>query len=186
VAPGFLSHRSVSASRAMAAAELRPMSVANAAMSSAARSESLSIRVMCDRAETRRGRAGSRPADRSMILRNCHSAPCLASRPRLEHGPTAGATAPDLARLGEVAEWSNAPHSKCGIGASLSGVRIPPSPPNLSEGALFYPMAASLSMKRCFRTCRPRISSSRRRKSSIVPCCSASARRSVRRAAALS
>jgi hypothetical protein len=28
-----------------------------------------------------------------------------------------------------VAEWSNAPHSKCGIGASLSGVRIPPSPP---------------------------------------------------------
>ena len=32
--------------------------------------------------------------------------------------------------LGEVAEWSNAPHSKCGIGASLSGVRIPPSPPS--------------------------------------------------------
>ena len=31
---------------------------------------------------------------------------------------------------GEVAEWSNAPHSKCGIGASLSGVRIPPSPPS--------------------------------------------------------
>src|SRR6185437_12290235 len=31
--------------------------------------------------------------------------------------------------LGEVAEWLNAPHSKCGIGASLSGVRIPPSPP---------------------------------------------------------
>ena len=35
---------------------------------------------------------------------------------------------PDLAP-GEVAEWLNAPHSKCGIGASLSGVRIPPSPP---------------------------------------------------------
>jgi hypothetical protein len=33
---------------------------------------------------------------------------------------------------GEVAEWSNAPHSKCGIGASLSGVRIPPSPPFFS------------------------------------------------------
>ena len=32
---------------------------------------------------------------------------------------------------GEVAEWLNAPHSKCGIGASLSGVRIPPSPPLL-------------------------------------------------------
>src|SRR5690606_25494181 len=30
---------------------------------------------------------------------------------------------------GEVAEWLNAPHSKCGMGASPSGVRIPPSPP---------------------------------------------------------
>jgi hypothetical protein len=34
---------------------------------------------------------------------------------------------------GEVAERLKAPHSKCGIGASLSGVRIPPSPPNNSE-----------------------------------------------------
>lgn len=31
---------------------------------------------------------------------------------------------------GEVAEWLNAPHSKCGMGASPSGVRIPPSPPS--------------------------------------------------------
>ncbi len=31
--------------------------------------------------------------------------------------------------FGEVAEWSNAPHSKCGIRATVSGVRIPPSPP---------------------------------------------------------
>ena len=30
---------------------------------------------------------------------------------------------------GEVAEWLNAPHSKCGILARVSGVRIPPSPP---------------------------------------------------------
>ena len=36
---------------------------------------------------------------------------------------------------GEVAEWSNAPHSKCGIGASLSGVRIPPSPPSILDSA---------------------------------------------------
>ncbi len=35
--------------------------------------------------------------------------------------------APEVA--GEVAEWSNAPHSKCGIRATVSGVRIPPSPP---------------------------------------------------------
>jgi hypothetical protein len=33
---------------------------------------------------------------------------------------------------GEVAEWSNAPHSKCGMGASPSGVRIPPSPPSFA------------------------------------------------------
>ena len=32
-------------------------------------------------------------------------------------------------RLGEVAEWLKAPHSKCGIRATVSGVRIPPSPP---------------------------------------------------------
>ena len=34
-----------------------------------------------------------------------------------------------LSAPGEVAEWSNAPHSKCGIPATVSGVRIPPSPP---------------------------------------------------------
>src|SRR5215510_9923708 len=36
-----------------------------------------------------------------------------------------------MARLdsGEVAEWLKAPHSKCGILARVSGVRIPPSPP---------------------------------------------------------
>src|SRR5690606_29323927 len=42
-----------------------------------------------------------------------------------------GAAEPWLLRpaFGEVAERLNAPHSKCGIGATLSGVRIPPSPP---------------------------------------------------------
>ncbi len=34
--------------------------------------------------------------------------------------------------IGEVAEWLNAPVSKTGMGASPSGVRIPPSPPALS------------------------------------------------------
>src|SRR5579871_5245064 len=57
------------------------------------------------------------------------AAPCLVNRPRLEHGPDHGGEAVPIWRLGEVAEWLNAPHSKCGIGASLSGVRIPPSPP---------------------------------------------------------
>src|ERR1700741_3564503 len=31
---------------------------------------------------------------------------------------------------GEVAEWSNAPHSKCGLRATVTWVRIPPSPPH--------------------------------------------------------
>ncbi len=58
--------------------------------------------------------------------------PCLARHPRLLHGPDHGGIEPRLAP-GEVAEWLNAPHSKCGIGASLSGVRIPPSPPAHTE-----------------------------------------------------
>jgi hypothetical protein len=35
---------------------------------------------------------------------------------------------PAVSRFGEVAEWSIAPHSKCGIRVTVSGVRIPPSP----------------------------------------------------------
>src|SRR5512137_758791 len=35
----------------------------------------------------------------------------------------------ESAHRGEVAEWLKAPHSKCGIRATVSGVRIPPSPP---------------------------------------------------------
>src|SRR5689334_6754110 len=43
--------------------------------------------------------------------------------------------APALARpaffsCGEVAEWSKAPHSKCGVRATVPWVRIPPSPPH--------------------------------------------------------
>ncbi len=32
-------------------------------------------------------------------------------------------------KYGEVAEWSNAPHSKCGLLERVTWVRIPPSPP---------------------------------------------------------
>ena len=45
-------------------------------------------------------------------------------RPDLAAGVLDLAVAP-----GEVAEWSIAPHSKCGVRASVPGVRIPPSPP---------------------------------------------------------
>ena len=35
-----------------------------------------------------------------------------------------------ISRFGEVAEWSNVPDSKSGVGSNLPRVRIPPSPPN--------------------------------------------------------
>ena len=35
-------------------------------------------------------------------------------------------------KAGEVVEWLKAPHSKCGIRATVSWVRIPPSPPKSS------------------------------------------------------
>jgi hypothetical protein len=37
---------------------------------------------------------------------------------------------------GEVAEWLKAPHSKCGIRATVSGVRIPPSPPHRRDDSV--------------------------------------------------
>lgn len=41
--------------------------------------------------------------------------------------------------FGEVAEWSNASDSKSDIRVTVSGVQIPPSPPNSSlSGLLFY------------------------------------------------
>jgi hypothetical protein len=43
-----------------------------------------------------------------------------------------------LRGCGEVAERLKAPHSKCGIGASLSGVRIPPSPPYILDKLLKF------------------------------------------------
>src|SRR3954447_18709627 len=44
--------------------------------------------------------------------------------------PTGAGTRPASAiPSGEVAEWSKAPHSKCGVWATVPWVRIPPSPP---------------------------------------------------------
>ncbi len=40
------------------------------------------------------------------------------------------------AQRGEVAEWSIAPHSKCGVRVTVPGVRIPPSPPFALENPL--------------------------------------------------
>lgn len=38
-----------------------------------------------------------------------------------------------LSKTGEVAEWLNVPDSKSGVRANVSGVRIPPSPPNIQK-----------------------------------------------------
>ena len=43
---------------------------------------------------------------------------------------------------GEVAEWSNAPHSKCGVRATVPWVRIPPSPPRTPSTGLVYQVSA--------------------------------------------
>gem|GEM_PF-1242486 len=45
---------------------------------------------------------------------------------------------PPIARTGEVAEWSNVPDSKSGVGANPPWVRIPPSPP-LVKCLLVFP-----------------------------------------------
>src|SRR6476660_6690516 len=43
---------------------------------------------------------------------------------------------------GEVAEWSKAPHSKCGVRATVPWVRIPPSPPRS--------LSNCIKMEKCF------------------------------------
>jgi hypothetical protein len=65
--------------------------------------------------------------------------PVDAGRPRLLQRQSCYVISPALSttRLGgscrlcgEMAEWLKAPHSKCGVGATLPGVRIPLSPPS--------------------------------------------------------
>src|SRR3984957_487578 len=54
--------------------------------------------------------------------------PALTAHAKRPADPTARVSGV-AAGPGEVAEWSIAPHSKCGVRASVPGVRIPPSPP---------------------------------------------------------
>ena len=66
----------------------------------------------------------------ALLIPAAQTRAALVSRPRVDYdfARTTG-TEPSRAPDGEVAEWLNAPHSKCGIRATVSGVRIPPSPP---------------------------------------------------------
>ena len=69
-------------------------------------------------------------------------APCYSPR-----RPNATERSPASPRgPGEVAEWSIAPHSKCGVRASVPGVRIPPSPPISAPCHVIV----SLCNRRCF------------------------------------
>lgn len=64
---------------------------------------------------------------------------------------------------GEVAEWLNAPHSKCGIRATVSGVQIPPSPPfrvhtpPIPKPRLFRHSAHRGALLRVAETCVDRV-----------------------------
>src|SRR5881628_581111 len=48
---------------------------------------------------------------------------------------------------GEVSEWSKAPHSKCGVRATVPWVRIPPSPPLLQVRLGRGPLPRSLQRR---------------------------------------
>src|SRR3954462_14940851 len=58
-----------------------------------------------------------------------------------------GARDPD----GEVAEWSKAPHSKCGVRATVPWVRIPPSPPSQTVLSKAHQPKATIAVRRPFR-----------------------------------
>src|ERR1700741_2756580 len=77
--------------------------------------------------------------------------PCFAVAPPLN-------TAGPLERFsprGEVAEWLNAPHSKCGIRATVSGVRIPPSPPPFARTPRFCDFRLQLAAELAVERTRP-------------------------------
>lgn len=48
--------------------------------------------------------------------------------------------------IGEMPEWSIGPHSKCGVRATVPGVRIPLSPPNEAEYQLTTPTTPNFTL----------------------------------------
>src|SRR5512146_2523594 len=50
--------------------------------------------------------------------------------------PFAGRPTTPAGQAGKVAEWLKAPHSKCGVRATVPGVRIPPFPPRTPDTCL--------------------------------------------------
>ncbi len=77
-----------------------------------------------------RGAGSSLPRSASLAGPDRNPSPAAHPRRRNRKCPGKNAKA-DISHgpVGEVAEWLKAPHSKCGIRVTVSGVRIPPSPP---------------------------------------------------------
>ena len=71
--------------------------------------------------------SGRAPPFPDQLIDRLAPRPCFVRRRWIHSGPPTGLVCP--CDHGEVAEWSIAPHSKCGIRATVSGVGIPPSPP---------------------------------------------------------
>ena len=84
------------------------------------------------------------PRRRGLQRRLSVAAPCgTQASPLGRPLAQAGATGPS----GEVAERLKAPHSKCGIPARVSRVRIPPSPPPPQTGGRYYePIRSRLTL----------------------------------------
>ena len=82
-----------------------------------------------------RSRIGASPkiASRASMRRSraAPPRPCLARSRWIHSGQPAGVCPRGH---GEVAEWLKAPHSKCGIRVTVSGVRIPPPPLRAEPG----------------------------------------------------
>src|SRR6516225_11578606 len=62
--------------------------------------------------------------------------------------------------VGEVAEWLNAPHSKCGIRVTVSGVRIPPSPPVKLKSFANFRALAFYPLRKTHNPLPPRLANS--------------------------
>jgi hypothetical protein len=134
----------------------------NAAILAAARSESLidaDVRWAANMARSRR----ASPGRLGMILRICHSAPCLASRPRLEHGPDHGGSGPRFGapwRGGRVVECTALEmRHRCkpigGSNPSLSAISTPQLSPvsdcsNLPQGGRRIPRFCANSSRKLF------------------------------------
>ena len=82
-------------------------------------------------------RAGPAKKDNFLSFQTCT---CHFSTLYRRHASLGKGTTPVSRRsfCGEVAEWLNVPHSKCGVPARVPWVQIPPSPPYSISGVGYF------------------------------------------------